>query len=455
MFLGHGSGPGHGLGQWGAFGLATLDHWTYREILSHYYSDAARPVTDATLSATADAQVVSVAIQENDNSAVTVTSPSAFTYVVGPGAGGAGRTVATIPAGHSGRAVEIKKSGVLTGLWELETASSCSAKTWTEVATGLTDPTALPASLAPGAPPSELLTLCEASGRDVTFRGRLEAYDYLAGPLRRQHQERTIDLVGIEQYVADVTPSESPSDWGSFGGRSAAPQGEPWGFQELEAQAVAARTYLLYSISSGGWHGYADICDAMCEWYGQGVEYETPLATLAVRDTAGQYLVQGGGPAPTEYGSSSGGYTDGLDYSNGQPIFASVPDPADGVCIGGPQSIGCNPWHSWTVAIPALNLEKRFALGTLVSVKVTATDTSGRATELEIVGTKAATSLSGTVLAADFALPSTMFSVSEAAGGSAAVGPGRARASMLRLGSPGFRPPVSVRPAEMPAGGSQ
>ena len=57
--------------------------------------------------------------------------------------------------------------------------------------------------------------------------------------------------------MADTVPGESPSSWGSLGG--AGPQGMNWGFQELEAQAVAVRSYVLADL--GGYGGYADTCD--------------------------------------------------------------------------------------------------------------------------------------------------------------------------------------------------
>ena len=120
---GHGLGPGYGLGQWGAFGLAAADHWTYKAILAHAYSDRSHPVTDATLSARADAQVVSVVLEENDNNSVTVTLPSPFTYV-----NESGKTIWKVPAGTAARAVEISAKGALTGRWEVETASTCAPR---------------------------------------------------------------------------------------------------------------------------------------------------------------------------------------------------------------------------------------------------------------------------------------------------------------------------------------
>ena len=70
-------------------------------------------------------------------------------------------------------------------------------------------------------------------------------------------QARTVNTLPLEQYVADTVPGESPSSWGSLGGSG--PQGMDWGFQELEAQAIAVRSYVLADL--GGYGGYADTCD--------------------------------------------------------------------------------------------------------------------------------------------------------------------------------------------------
>ena len=76
-------------------------------------------------------------------------------------------------------------------------------------------------------------------------------------------QARSVNTLPLEQYVADTVPGESPSGWASLGG--AGPQGMNWGFQELEAQAVAVRSYVLANL--GGYGGYADTCDLTCQTY--------------------------------------------------------------------------------------------------------------------------------------------------------------------------------------------
>ncbi len=127
------------------------------------------------------------------------------------------------------------------GTWEVDTGAGC-AGPWSPVSASQTNPTATAVG--------GLLTLCVASG-SPTVHGTLTAVYNSLG------QARSVNTLPLEQYVADTVPGESPSSWASLGG--AGPQGMNWGFQELEAQAVAVRSYVLANL--GGYGGYADTCD--------------------------------------------------------------------------------------------------------------------------------------------------------------------------------------------------
>lgn len=376
---GHGYGPGIGMGQWGAFGYAAVEEFTYPEILSHFYGGT-------TLATAPNDPDITVAIIENDDDPVTVTSPSPFSF--------GGKTFA---AGTVVRAL-LTAAG-----WQLRTASSCAAPSFTLVAKGLADPVAIPASRAADAPVTDLLTLCRGDGADVTYRGEIEAYDY-------EGLERTINILPLGQYVADVVPSESSSSWGEAG--APGPQHEPWGFQELEAQAVAARTYALSYEADGGWSsGYADICDSdFCQEY-PGVGNESALATRATVHTARQYLELGNAPAQIEYSASTGGYTVA-------GIFPAVVDAGDSVCI---KSSGwtCNPDHTWKASITVKAIESQFpSIGALESVKVTSRNGlgawHGRVLTIELTGATGTLSESGDAFQAQFSLMSDWFVVQHA-----------------------------------------
>ena len=67
------------------------------------------------------------------------------------------------------------------------------------------------------------------------------------GVLVAQPAGETDNLLSLEDYVDGVVPAESPVTWANLGGAA-----------ELEAQAVAARSYALAFVASAG-----EICDTV------------------------------------------------------------------------------------------------------------------------------------------------------------------------------------------------
>ena len=257
-----------------------------------------------------DGTNVRIDMTENDGLNLIAAAAGVGATVSAPGAGGVG-AVLFQPAGN--------------GLWTVFDGPGC-AGPWTPVALNQTNPTA---SAAGG-----LLTLCVA-GYSPTVHGTLTAtYNSLG-------QARSVNTLPLEQYVADTVPGESPSSWSGLGG--AGPQGMDWGFQELEAQSVAVRSYVLANL--GGYGGYADTCDLTCQTY-RGTEYETSTTIAAADDTAGQVMIMPNGQiATTEYSASTGGYT---SSANEQSPFTAVPDDGDAVCI---VNVACNPNHTWSTTV--------------------------------------------------------------------------------------------------------
>ncbi|MGH8875083.1 MAG: SpoIID/LytB domain-containing protein, partial [Acidimicrobiia bacterium] len=114
-----------------------------------------------------------------------------------------------------------------------------------------------------------------------------------------------------------------------------------WDLDALRAQAVAARTYLAWTLSrgrssAGERYGY-DICatDA-CQVYG-GLDQVRGSGgdrwAAAVRQTAGEVLVYGGAPAQALYSSTSGGRTrssqDVFTSGTSLPYLQAVPSPGE------------------------------------------------------------------------------------------------------------------------------
>ncbi len=368
---GHGYGHGQGMGQWGALGYA-LAQTPYSSILGTYYGGTSL----AALSGPQEAHVVSVAMTENNGNNVIVSSTTGFT------AAGV-----YFPPGQVALMTQIPGPA-----WAVWTSSSCAGNpdgTWTNVVASTVNPTATP-SPDDG---SQTLTLCLGGASNVTMHGSILAtYNSL-------NQARTVNEVPLEQYVAGVVPSESPAGWGSLGG--AGPQGQAWGFQELEAQAVAARSYLMASPNSYG--GYADTCDLACQTY-RGTLNESAITDLATSATAGQVMeFPGGSVAATQYSASTGGWTN-------PGAFPAVPDAGDSVCVPG----ACNPNHNWTTTVPVSTIDATWPqLGDLQSITITGRngygDWGGRVTAMTLVGSNQNVSLTGDAFAAALGLKSDWF----------------------------------------------
>jgi len=124
----------------------------------------------------------------------------------------------------------------------------------------------------------------------------------------------------------------------------------PASFEEesLKAQAVAARTYTLYKLHTGGNHGeQADICTdfACCQAYldadtarknwGDSAEVYAEKIRRAVEETDGQVLLYGGAPILAVFHSSSAGLTRpaGEVWSGDVPYLQAVvsPEQAEGI----------------------------------------------------------------------------------------------------------------------------
>jgi peptidoglycan hydrolase-like amidase len=331
-----------------------------------------------------DGTNVRIAMTENDGLDVIVESLGG---VSAPG-------VADQPA------VRFQQTG---GTWAVDTGPGC-AGPWTEVLANQTTPTASPVS-------GGLLQLCVASGSPIVHGALGALYNSLG-------QARTVNTLPLEQYVADTVPGESPSSWAGLGGPG--PQGTAWGFQELEAQAVAVRSYVLADL--GGYGGYADTCDLTCQTY-RGTQYETSTSIAAANDTAGQVMIMPGGAiATTEYSASTGGYT---SNANQESPFTSVPDDGDAVCVPG----ACNPNHHWTTSVSDASIESAWPqIGTFLGIAAATAGpghpydfAAGRVDTITLAGSASTITIPGTEFYVDLGLNSDLFAVDSTAGGAVTI----------------------------------
>ena len=371
---GHGYGHGHGMGQWGALGYA-LAQTPYPSILGTYYGGTSL----TSLAAPQAATTVKVDMTENDGNQVIVTSGTPFT-VAGIGFSGGQAALISIISTLAGPAWAI---------WSSPTCAGYPDGSWNLVDPDANDPVATP-SPNDG---SETLTLCLGAPNNVTVHGSIMA------TFNSNGAARTVNYVPLEQYVDGVVPNESPASWGALGGPG--PQAQPWGFQELEAQAVAVRSYVMAGLGSYG--GYADICDLTCQTY-RGTLNESAVTDAAVTETQGQVMeFPGGAVAATQYSASTGGYTN-------PGAFPAVPDAGDAVCVPG----ACNPNHDWTTTVPGSTIDATWPqLGVLQSISITARngfgEWGGRVTAMTLIGSGQNVSLSGDAFAAGLGLRSDWF----------------------------------------------
>jgi SpoIID/LytB domain protein len=289
------------------------------------------------------------------------------------------------------------------GTWAVDSAPGC-AGPWTQVLANQTTPTATPVS-------GGLLQLCVAGNSPIVHGTLTALYNSLG-------QARAVNTLPLEQYVADTVPGESPSSWAGLGG--AGPQGMNWGFQELEAQAVAVRSYVLASL--GGYGGYADTCDLTCQTY-RGTQYETSTSIAAANDTAGQVMIMpNGAVATTEYSSSTGGYT---SSANQQSPFTPVSDDGDGVCVSG----GCNPNHQWSTSVSYGAIQAAWPqIGTFTGFGGATIDPGrpsglsyGRVDTITLSGTGGSITIPGTEFYVDLSLNSDLFAVGGSNGSAVSI----------------------------------
>ena len=324
VFSGHGWGHGVGMSQYGAYGYA-LHGATYDQILAHYYP--------GTTLGPAPASTIRVLLADKKK---TVTLAADGNVGVVDGAG----VRHTLPAG---------------------------AYTYT------------PATLPWPAP----LTFSPARGSYLTlgrtYRGKI-LLDVVDGKLR------AVDIVGLEQYLWSVVPSEMPSNW--------APEA-------LEAQAVAARSYALATRAVGA--PFDVYSDTRSQMY-LGVSSESPAATAAVNATRGRVALFAGKVAETFFSSTSGGQTESSADWTGTaiPYLVSVPDPYDDL----------SPYHSWgPVPMTAQTVLKALKMTGPITDVSTTKNQAGRVAQLQLTTPLQALAVPATKLRTTIGLRSTWFTV--------------------------------------------
>jgi stage II sporulation protein D len=335
LLTGHGWGHGVGMSQYGAYGYAQHG-WTYQQISTHYFP--------GTTLGPAPVSRVRVLLADARPS-LAVASGADFSV----------------------------KDG--SGMSHALTAGSYSFGAGLKLKIGDAPAAALPSPLTftAGAAPLAL------GGKP--YRGALQV-DVVNGKLR------AINVVGLEQYLYGVVPSEMPYSW--------APEA-------LKAQAVVARSYALATRNVAA--PYDLYSDTRSQVY-LGISHERPSTNAAVDATAGQVLLYGGQVAHTYFFSTSGGRTaNATDIWTGGatvPYLVAVPDPYDTI----------SPYHDWgPFSYTGATLAKSFRVpGAVVDARTTL-NASGRVSALALLGSKGEVDVPAANVRARLGLRSTWFDV--------------------------------------------
>ncbi|MDR3562717.1 MAG: SpoIID/LytB domain-containing protein [Negativicutes bacterium] len=210
-----------------------------------------------------------------------------------------------------------------------------------------------------------------------------------------------VDTLPLEEYLYGVIPTEiSPA----------------WPVEAMKAQAVASRTYALYSMKKFHDDGYDVNTSTDCQVY-KGRDIEDPRSTKAVNDTFGQVILYQGKLIPAFFHSDGGGYTESSEnvWGNYEPSLRGVVDYDQK-----------SPHYYWKKEMKPQELGdtlraagydvgtlQAFELSALTKQPVNASDrgVSGRLKTIRIIGSTGSVEVSGAKFRSALGLDSTLFDI--------------------------------------------
>ncbi|HEX2704143.1 MAG TPA: SpoIID/LytB domain-containing protein, partial [Candidatus Lustribacter sp.] len=358
-----------------AYGAATRG-LSWRQIMAFYY-----PAT--TVSAAGNPSV-RVRVSALGGAATTVVAAPGLTFTDGAStrtlvaANGAGVPIdrwRVIPDA-GGMTLQWRTSGVWT--------SSTYWHGWTRSSWAFSTPA--------GSVRVELPTATQRS-----YRGQVRTY--VAGT-----SILPVNVVNMESYLPSVVPAEMPASWAAGG---------------LQSQAVAARTYAAYRLAhplSSLYH----LCDTTsCQVYHGAADYtsagalaqtwEDARTNAAITATSGAILTYGGTAALTEFSASNGGMT----AAGSAAYLVAKADPYDAAVVS-----TSNP-SSWSATLSLAQIEAAYpTIGTLKAISVPSRTRlgawGGRMSSVQVVGTAATVTTTGSAFRAALGLKSEWWTMGSA-----------------------------------------
>ncbi|MDR3592934.1 MAG: SpoIID/LytB domain-containing protein [Negativicutes bacterium] len=210
-----------------------------------------------------------------------------------------------------------------------------------------------------------------------------------------------VDTLPLEEYLYGVLPKEIAPDWPA---------------EAMKAQAVAARTYALYSMNKFASDGYDVNTTTDCQAYG-GSGIEDPRSTRAVIDTTGLVVKYQGRLIPAYFHSDGGGYTENSEnvWGSYEPSLRAVEDYDQK-----------SPHFRWKKEMNPRDLEDTlrsagYDVGALQAIELSSLNkppvnspdrgVSGRVKTVRFIGSTSSVEVSGSKLRTILGLDSTLFDI--------------------------------------------
>lgn len=182
--------------------------------------------------------------------------------------------------------------------------------------------------------------LSEEDETRTWFKGKQYYGDFAYADLGNE-QLTVVNIVGVEHYVAGVVSGE---------------MGSGFPLEALKAQAVAARSYAMYTVHAAPYAarcGFDLTADEYSQVYTGYIGAQNVLA--AVRDTENQYLTYNGSIVDALFFAADGGET--LDseavFPSALPYLRGVKDPYEEMAwTRGPygHQVGLSQWGAYAMA---------------------------------------------------------------------------------------------------------
>lgn len=210
------------------------------------------------------------------------------------------------------------------------------------------------------------------------------------------HQEQSV-IMDMEDYIIGVVAGEIYLNFS---------------IEAIKAQAVAARTYLIYKMNNGGCAGGGDICtksnhcqsyktqEEMQKSWGNDYEKYFNIIKNAVYSTKGEIITYNNEPICALYHSESYGKTeDSISVFGGnEPYLSSVSSPTKETCEPVVETFSKTEFLNKVNQAFSLNLKE-------INLKITSYTSSGRVSTLKL----GQTSVKATELRKTLSLRSTDF----------------------------------------------